>query len=317
MNFAALWLAAGLLLSSPDPGIGAQFGDALLRTKHFRFEYFEVHEKAVKKLADRAERIRIKHCELIEACPDEVITVRVARDEDEFLALQPYHSHIDWASGVAYEEFSLVILRLDKQMLLDMEQTFEHEVSHILLLKATGSRPPRWFIEGLAIIQADQDLIQRFETVAASTISGGPIPFSKLDVGFPSSDQARNLAYAQSGLFVSYLVSRFGDDNVKELITAQAYGMSFDDALKKVFDHNLAGLEEAWKSRLGSWGWLYALVSDWMLWTLISILFLVAVAVKLRRAGRRRRQMEREEADWEYRQTGVPPAESSSTRILH
>ena len=63
----------------------------------------------------------------------------------------------------------------------------------------------------------------------------------------------------------------------------------------------LEQVEQDWLDTLGSYAWLKALTSSWMLWSAISLLFLVAVFVKRRRTRRRKRQMEIEERDWEYK----------------
>lgn len=271
------------------------------RTDHFIFEYAPEHGKAALPLINSAEAVRTRHCALISPCFKGPIIVRIANSEDQFLDLQPYGAHLDWAAGVAYGELGLVILRIDRDMLLSLLETFEHEVSHILLLKAVKRRPPRWFIEGLAIVQARQNLVERFERVAAATLSDGTFPLDSLVSTFPADPSGRSLAYAQSGLFISYLRERFGEAKLKELVKALSFGMTMDEAVTKVLGVSLDVVEEQWAGTLGSYAWLKALTSSWMLWSLISILFLVAVAVKHRRTRRRKRQMEEEERDWNFK----------------
>jgi hypothetical protein len=183
---------AALLLALPgtDPrAVPDMPGSDSLRTRHFVFQYAPQQEKVAQRLSRRAEAIRARHCKLIEPCFDGAITVQIAQTEDGFLDLQPYRAHIDWAAGVAYAELQLIILRVDKDMLLSLDETFEHEVSHVLLLQATKERPPRWFIEGMAIIQADQDLIERFERVSAATLSDSTLRLDEIAESFPASTE--------------------------------------------------------------------------------------------------------------------------------
>jgi hypothetical protein len=286
-----------VLLLLPSVGLGNWQS---VRTPHFHIQYHEQQEKVARRLAADAERIRLRHCRLIRPCYDGLTTVQVASSEEEFLDVQPHGAHIDWAAGVAYAPLSLIILRVDKDMLLTLDETFEHEVSHILLLKATTKRPPRWFIEGLAIVQARQNLIEKFEAVATATAREDPLPLSAIRRSFPSTAGGRSLAYAKSGLFVSYVINRFGEDAVRELVTALSYGMTIEDAFVKVFGFSVEELEEEWSGGLSSYAWLKVLTTDWVLWGGMTLLFLLAVAVKWRRTRRRKREMEEEERDWDF-----------------
>ncbi len=273
-----------------------------LATSHFDFRFFEEHRKVAERLAAKAEKVRDRHCALLPRCDEGPFLVRIARDEEEFLELQPYQAHIDWAAGVAYAELSLVVLRLDKDMLLTMDETFEHEVSHLLLLRILPKRPPRWFIEGIAIRQAGQDLLQKLETVSVAAMSEGPLPFSQLDETFPGTPGGRELAYSQSGLFVSYLASRFGDKSLAKLITALSFGTGIQEAATKVYGVSLSRLEEDWRATLSRFAWLKGLTDSWGMWFALSLLFVAAVFVRLVRSRRRRNQLaEPTDADWEYR----------------
>jgi hypothetical protein len=273
-----------------------------LSTNHFRFEYGIDHHEVAKRLLDTAEDIRKRHCQLISPCYDGVITVQIASSEKEFLGLQPSQAHIDWAAGVAYGHLSLIILRIDKDMLLSLGETFEHEVSHVLLLQAVKKRPPRWFIEGMAIIQARQDLIERFTRVSAATIADNLYPLEQISVSFPGSTSGRSLAYAQSGLFLAYLRSEYGDTKLRKMVTELHNTDNFKRAFRQVFESPLEDVEKNWHSSLGSGAWLLAITESWVLWSAMSILFLVALVVRRYRNRLRKRAMEDEERDWEYRE---------------
>lgn len=292
-------LALLLIVSFPLKAAAEEMGS--LSTSHFDFHFFSEHHKVAERLAASAEDVRTRHCALLPRCDEGPFQVRIARDEREFLELQPYQAHIDWAAGVAYAELSLIVLRLDKDMLLTMDETFEHEVSHLLLLRVLPNRPPRWFIEGLAIHQAGQDLLQKLETVSAAAFSDGALPLDRLDESFPSTAGGRELAYAQSGLVVSYMASRFGKKSLAKLITALSYGMRMPDAMPRVYGVTLARFEEDWRGTLSRFAWLRGLTDSWGMWFALTLLFLTAVAVRVVRTRRRRRQMEPPDSDWAYR----------------
>ncbi|MBM4372500.1 MAG: hypothetical protein FJ098_12645, partial [Deltaproteobacteria bacterium] len=272
-------------------------------TPRFRFETPAAHARALAPLVAAAEDVRRHHCRLIKPCFEGRITVKVLPEEEGFRRAQP-GGHIDWAAGIAYADRSLILLRLDEGMILDLLETFEHEVSHILLLNAMPRRPPRWFIEGLAILQARQDLIQRFEAAAGAALRGRLISLDDLEETFPPSAAERRLAYAQSGLFLHFLQSALGGPGgLRELLGRMAGGEDLPDAVQAISGRTLSALEDEWRDTFGTGmrPWIVALRDAWWLWTLMVLLFLVAVAAKLRRVRRRRRVLAAEDAEWEYR----------------
>ncbi len=295
-----LGLALVVVFATP-PGVAAA-APKTLSTDHFLFEFPEQQRKVATRLVDAAEEIRKQHCRLIRPCFEGTIKVQIANSQGQFLDLQPHQAHIDWAAGVAYADLQLIILRVDKDILLTIEETFEHEVSHILLLQAVKARPPRWFIEGMAIVQARQNLIDRFEKVAAATINDQSLSLDRIAVRFPNSPEGRALAYAQSGLFVSYLVNEFGEKSMARFVSTLAGSSDFKQAFKDVFGRSLAVTEEEWKGALGSYGWLKALTDSWLLWGVAAMLMVAAIGTQLRRRRKQRDRLPDEEgADWEYR----------------
>jgi hypothetical protein len=291
-----------ILTASVGSMAWAEPAPQVLSTAHFQFEFPEQQRKIATRLADSAEAVRETHCQLINPCFEGTIKVQIARSEEQFLELQPHQAHIDWAAGVAYAELKLIILRVDKDILLTIEETFEHEVSHILLLQAVMQRPPRWFIEGMAIVQARQNLIERFEKVAAATINDRALSLDRIAVRFPGSPEGRALAYAQSGLFVSYLVNEFGEKKMSAFVSALSRKSDFKQVFVDVYGQSLAATEKEWKGALGSYGWLKALTDSWLMWGLAALLLVAAVGTQMRRRRKPRDGLPEEGgSDWEYR----------------
>jgi len=275
---------------------------AVEETAHFRFETHRENALALRPLVQHAEEIRARHCAVIEPCFEQRITVKVLPESDSFRKAQP-GTHIDWAAGIAYTGQDLVLLRLDGGMMLTLLETFEHEVSHIALLNAVKRRPPQWFIEGLAILQAKQDLVTRFEAAAGAAVHGNLIPFADISKGFPRTAAGRRLAYAQSGLFLHFLQAELGGpDGLRKVISRMAKGETVYKAVHAVSGKHLDDIEADWRDTLaGVRPWIISLRDSWWLWTGMAFLFLFAVFVKLRRVRRRKKQMIEEESEWEYR----------------
>ena len=292
-----------LFLLFSDPASAVEWH--VEETPHFRFETHAANARALKPLVERAESIREHHCELVRPCFEQTITVRVLPESSSFVKAQP-GSHIDWAAGIAYYQKNLILLRLDGGMMLNLLETFEHEVSHIVLLDAVPRRPPQWFIEGLAILQARQELIPRFEAAAGAAVHGNLIPLDDLRKGFPRSEAGRRLAYAQSGLFMHFLQSSLGGPTgLSDVITKMVDGDSVHKAVRGVSGRQLDDIEAEWRDTLsGIRPWIISLRDSWWLWTGMAFLFLLAVFVKTRRIRRRKREMAAEDEEWEYKARG-------------
>lgn len=294
-------LAVSLLLAML-PAYALAAPPSVLTTAHFRFEFPAQQSKVATLLAASAEEIRKQQCQLIQPCFAGTIKVQIANSEEQFLDLQPHQAHIDWAAGVAYADLQLIILRVDKDILLTIDETFEHEVSHVLLLQAVKQRPPRWFIEGMAIVQARQNLIERFEKVAAASINDNALSLDRISQNFPGSTEGRALAYAQSGLFVSYLVNTFGEEKMAQFVAALARTSDFEEAFREVFGLPLATAEANWEDTLGNYGWLMALTDSWVIWGAAALLMVAALGTQLRRRRRRLNALPDDDGtDWEYR----------------
>lgn len=242
-------------------------------------------------------------CSMLPSCGKGQIQVRVAESEEEFLAVQPERVHIDWASGVAWPDQNLIVLRVDQTMLLTLEETFEHELSHLLLYQSVKRDIPRWFVEGLAILQSERNMIQRFEAVAGATVSDSLFTLEQLNAGFPNTISGRSLAYAQSGMFVAYMYRILGHDKFREMLVAMAHGQSVADAVRTVAGVTLDSLEEQWHAGLGKGAWLKGLTDSWMLWAVLALVVVVGVALRRRRNKRKKASLGGDEGpDWEFRE---------------
>lgn len=283
-----------------------------LSSPHFRFVVGPHERKAALGLMETAEIRRTELCELLPICRQDVIEVRITGSSEEFLLAQPGGAHIDWASGVAYGDLGLIVLRTDATHLFSLEETFQHELSHALLLGSLPNRPPRWFIEGLAIFQAGENILGRFESLASAAVADRLLPLSSLAVSFPGSAAQRSLAYAESAFFVAYLVKRFGEEALSSFIGELEKSRPFHLAFKAVYGGSVREMEADWTASFQKSAWGHLLVSNTFLWSTMSVLFVVALAVAWRKRRRRLLRMERmerihavspvEESDWEWRQ---------------
>lgn len=215
---------------------------------------------------------------------DPKVEIRIAIGPEQMQALAPNKVRLpSYATGVAFPEQGIILLTLtapESWEPVAVESVFVHELSHIALYRATdGASVPRWFSEGVAIYQAQEQTFARTKTLWEGSLQSRLIPLERLSDAFPSRLHQVNLAYAQSADFVGFLLE--GEDNryrFTQLIKNLRQGKDFSEAVKSAYHLPLGYLEREWikslRQRFGRWPLL--LTGMGTLWVLACILLLAA-----------------------------------------
>jgi tetratricopeptide (TPR) repeat protein len=117
--------------------------------------------------------------------------------------------------------------------------TLWHELSHVFVLQATGSRVPRWFTEGLAVYEetaAAPDWGDRLDPEAISAIQNKKLlPIAELDRGFirPTYPSQVIVSYFQGGKICSFIAEKWGYSKLLEMIQSFAKLESTPDVIRK------------------------------------------------------------------------------------
>jgi tetratricopeptide (TPR) repeat protein len=117
--------------------------------------------------------------------------------------------------------------------------TLRHEMSHVFVLEATGSRVPRWFTEGLAVYEetaAAPDWGDRLDPDAIHAIQHKLLlPVAELDRGFirPSYPSQVIVSYFQGGKICSYIAEKWGYSKLLDMIHSFAKLESTPDVFQK------------------------------------------------------------------------------------
>ncbi|MBZ5609406.1 MAG: tetratricopeptide repeat protein [Acidobacteriia bacterium] len=117
--------------------------------------------------------------------------------------------------------------------------TMWHELSHVFVLQATGSRVPRWFTEGLAVYEetaAAPDWGDRLDPEAINAIKNKKLlPIAQLDRGFirPTYPSQVIVSYFQGGKICSYIAEKWGYSKLLEMIQSFAKLESTPDVIRK------------------------------------------------------------------------------------
>lgn len=225
---------------------------------------------------------------------DRALIVRVARNPADLQALAPIGMPPpDYAAGVAYPRHGVILLTLtapETWQRPDLETVLRHELSHVALHRAVeGHRLPRWFVEGVAIHQADEQNIGRIRALWDATLQDRVMSLRRLSDGFPSKPHEVNIAYAQSADFVAFLFEREdGRRRFRRLLTEVRSGETFNVAIEHAYGTSLWDLEAEWNGSLDErYESVPLLVGGGSVWVLAAGLLVVAW-VRRRRAKRLR-----------------------------
>jgi hypothetical protein len=225
------------------------------------------------------------------------LTIRVARGPKDMVRLSPNNAPPPgYAVGVAYPARGLIILSVvDPQSWLppNLESVLTHELSHIALHRAVEGRAlPLWFVEGMAIHQAEEQGLTRIRTLWEASVADQLLPLSELSRAFPARPEGVNLAYAQSADIVRHMLKDRSDRaRLPGLLSRVAKGEGFEKAVLSSYYVDLPYLEREWRTGLHErFHVTPLLLSGSFLWVGIAVL---AVFAFVRRRRDQRRKLER------------------------
>jgi hypothetical protein len=236
--------------------------------------------------------------------------IRLSPTIEAFQEAQPGGTWIPlWATGVAYPAQNLIVLlspRAIKGSRMNVVEVFAHEFSHIALGRAlTGVKVPVWLNEGLAIYEAREWTFSRISVLTGASLTDRLIPLAILTTTFPAEQERAELAYAESFMFISFLINKVGREAFHLLIRDYTRHGDLAGALRRGTGMNLADLEERWlvylKLRVS---WIPIITSVSTIWFIMALIFTYGYARKKRETTRRLKEMEAEEESEEWHPNG-------------
>lgn len=162
-----------------------------------------------------------------------------------------------WVGGVAAARFNLIVLYASEFEWgrSTLAATIAHELTHIAIEHAIGEPPraiPTWLHEGLATV-VESAVAERFsyeEIVDAAFEADRLISLRGLTGSFPVQSGGALLAYAQSNSFVKFIIDRWGESAITEILDSYRQGASQDRALRRAVGLGLNALEAEWLATL-------------------------------------------------------------------
>ena len=210
----------------------------------------------------------------------------LASSDEEFLELQPVSSTApEWAGALTYPRYGVVLLKTPGAMKSSGRQYWsllQHEMVHLVIGEAEtkqGVRFPRWLSEGVATFISGEMDLSRLLHLSWAQVTRRAISLDTLASSFPEDPAMAEAAYAQSFLFVQYLMRKFGDEAVADLVTAFLEEGDLARAVNRAFDISLGQLLDGFYqyTRVKA-TWVPAITSTAAVWGVITMLFLYTYA---------------------------------------
>ena len=122
---------------------------------------------------------------------------------------------------------------------VNWESVLWHEFCHAVTLQLTRNRMPRWLSEGISVYeerQADPAWGMRLGARTRELIAKGDLtPVGNLSAAFlsPKTSEHLQFAYLESSLVVEFIISRYGLDHLRGVLTTLRDGGEINAALEK------------------------------------------------------------------------------------
>lgn len=205
-----------------------------------------------------------------------------------------------WMAGAALPAQQLIIVRVAPgQTPNGLEPLLAHELTHVILKADYREHDawPLWFQEGLAMRESRTEGLREYVTLSAAALFDRMLPLESLSVSFPAAETEARLAYAQSASFLAFLDANYGKGRFTVLMR-ELRGRSFENAFRLAYRAGIGAAEGQWLRWVNRrFAWVPAATSETAFWLLITLLFLVAIAVRRRRSRLMRERWEREERE--------------------
>ncbi len=162
----------------------------------------------------------------------------------------------EWVGGQAFPELATIVTTAapDESGRGWMERVIPHEITHLVVYQAAGSRRgvvPAWLNEGLAANSEVSVDPQREAVLQAALDQGTLLPLQDLCLAFPIEPQRATLAYAQSSSVVRYIRDTYGADGLRRLVVAYGYGAGCQKGVEEALGGmTLEELEAQWRASL-------------------------------------------------------------------
>jgi hypothetical protein len=161
----------------------------------------------------------------------------------------------EWIGGQAHPDLGLIVTGIQPGggAAAEIRRIIPHEVSHLLLYQATTNPyggPSHWLDEGLAVYNQESPDTTLKPLLDRAVKSGALLPVRALNSNFPLDPNEARLSYAESVSIVEFIIAKYGDAKLGELLRSFRDELSSDEALLRTLGVDTDGLDREWKASL-------------------------------------------------------------------
>ena len=205
----------------------------------------DLHDAAVKSLSDLAQVTGVRA-----ENPVDLYIYATNQDMRDAILYEP-----GWTGGEAFPANDIVIIGISPDQVDWGKRTQAHELTHVLVGHLTFTclgEMPTWLNEGLAVYgeggPEDVNRRQFDQAVKDNTL----LPVRSLSGAFSEVRDTADLSYAQSYSLVNFLIAKYGQDKMLQLLRLLRDGSTIDQALQAIYGFDIDGFEDAWRADIGS-----------------------------------------------------------------
>ncbi len=156
----------------------------------------------------------------------------------------------EWTGGVAFTRYGTIAIGIAPDNLYWGKRAIAHELTHLVIHQMTlnpYNDSPTWLDEGLAMYTEGM-LDSQFKAYLERAIAEKSlISVRSLSSPFSAYAEQSYLSYAQSYSLVDFLISKYGQAQMLELLLTFRQGSSYDGALEKVYGFDMDRLNTLWQ----------------------------------------------------------------------
>ncbi len=156
----------------------------------------------------------------------------------------------EWTGGVAFTRYGTVAIGIEPDNLEWGSRVIAHEFTHLvihqMIFNPYGDLPT-WLDEGLAMYAEGEMQPYMMSLLKESIEEDSLISVRSLSSPFSAYAGESMLAYAQSHSLVQFLIERYGQEEMYELLCIFKQGSQYDDALFQVYGFDMDGLDSQWQ----------------------------------------------------------------------
>ena len=231
------------------------------------FERFSTDHFSVRLHRDEARALRPYVEELLERCLEELES-RYEHEVEDRVVFEMYPDHEDFAVrtlglpglGALGATFGKVVAMDSPSARAPGEfhwaSTLWHELGHVVTLSLSGDRVPRWFTEGLSMMEersAGEGWGDGLSIPFVRAYEGGELlPLTDLNAGFSRPESAAQLrtSYYQAGWLCDVLLREFGMVKIREMLVAYGEDKTTDEVFEVVLGSTVDEVDDLFQKEV-------------------------------------------------------------------